>query len=141
MAIAVLSAPTSMTVAQYDRVSEQLEATRAGAPSGRRFHVCFGQGDHVMVFEVWDSVEELQAFATTFTPILAAEHIDVTPAEPLEIHRLVDGSDAGALRRTIAELREKAFFIRPVEKLRETIHKVKEKSSDNSKQDDTASEA
>lgn len=139
MAIAVLSTPTSMTVAQYDRVSEQLEASRAGAPSGRRFHVCFGQGDHVMVFEVWDSVEDLHAHATTLTPILADQHIEMAPAEPLEIHRLVDGSDAGALQRTITELREKAFFIRPVEKLRKTIHKVKEKSPESSKQDGAAS--
>jgi hypothetical protein len=138
MAIALLSKPTSMNAAQYDRVSEQLEAARAGAPPGRRIHVCFGQRDHLMVFEVWDNVEDLQAFGTTLMPILADEHIEMAPAEPLEIHRLVDGGDSRALRRTIAELREKAFFIRPVEKLRETIHKVKEKSSDDTKRDGAA---
>lgn len=94
-----------------------------------------------MVLEVWDRMEDLQAFATTLTPILADEHIDMAPAEPLEIHRVVDSSDVGALRRTIAELRDKAFFIRPFENLRETIHNAKEKSSDDSKRDSTASEA
>jgi hypothetical protein len=138
MAVALLSTPASMTAAQYDRVSEQLEASRAGAPPGRRFHVCFGQGDHLMVFEVWDNVEDLHAFATTLIPILADEQIELAPAEPLEVHRLVDSGESGALRKTIAELREKAFFIRPVEKLRETIHKVKEKSPDDSKRDGTA---
>lgn len=127
-----------MTAAQYDRVSERLEASGAGAPPGRRFHVCFGQGDRLMVFEVWDSAEDVQAFAATLMPFLAEDHIDVAPAEPLEIHRLVDDSDSGALRRTIADLRAKAFFIRPAEKLRETIHKLKEKSPDDGTRNGTA---
>lgn len=138
MPIAVLSTPTSMTAAQYDRVSERLEASGAGAPPGRRLHVCFGQGDRLMVFEVWASAEDVQAFAATLMPVLVDEHIELAPVEPLEIHRLVDASDSGALRRTIAELRAKAFFIRPVEKLRETIHKVKEKSPDDGTRSGTA---
>ena len=70
-----------------------------------------------MVFDVWDSIEELDAFTATQMPILAGEHIDMAPPEPLEIHDLIDGSDSTALRTTIAELRDKAFFIRPIEKL------------------------
>src|SRR5688572_12637357 len=101
MAVAVLSTPASMTAAQYDRVSERLQATGADHPPGRRFHVCFGQGDHMMVFDVWDSTAHLQSFTTTLMPILADEHIEMAPAEPLEIHHLVDGGDSGALRTTI----------------------------------------
>jgi hypothetical protein len=86
-----------------------------------------------MVFDVWDSVEELQAFGVTLMPILAKEQIEMAPAEPLEIHHLIEGGDASALRKTIAELREKAFFMRPVEKLRERIHKAKEKPSEEDK--------
>ena len=56
-----------------------------------------------MVFDVWDSIEELDAFTATLMPILAIEHIDMAPPEPLEIHDLIDGGDSGALRRTIAE--------------------------------------
>jgi len=78
--------------------------------------VCFGHGDHLMVFDVWDSIEEFDAFTATLMPILAIEHIDMAPPEPLEIHDLIDGGDSTALRTTIAELRDKAFFIRPIEK-------------------------
>lgn len=130
MAVAFLSTPASMSAEQYDRVSEQLDASGAGDPPGRRFHACFGPADHVTVFDVWDSTEQLQAFGMTLVPILAEEHIEMAPPEPLEIHRLVEGGDASVLRKTIAELREKAFFMRPVEKLREKIHKAKEKSSE-----------
>lgn len=60
MAVAFLSTPASMTAEQYDRVIKQLEGSGAGAPPGRRFHACVGQGDHLMVFDVWDSVEEFR---------------------------------------------------------------------------------
>lgn len=138
MAVALLSTPVSMTAEQYDRVIEQLEASGAGAPPGRRFHACFGPDHHLMVFDVWDSMEEFQAFGATLMPILAKEQIEMA-AEPLEIHRLIEGSDTSALRKTIETLREKAFFRRPVEKLREKIHKAKEMSSDEEKQGGTAS--
>jgi hypothetical protein len=128
MAVAVLSTPASMTAEQYHRITDHLDASRTGRPPGRRFHVCFGHGDHLMVFDVWNSPEELDAFAATLAPILAIEHIDMAPLEPLEIHDLDDGGDSGALRTTIAELRDKAFFIRPIEKL---LHGVKGKPSDN----------
>jgi hypothetical protein len=141
MAVAVLSAPASMTAEQYQRISEHLDASRAGAPPGRRFHACFGHGDHLMVFDVWDSVEEFDAFTATLMPILAIEHIDMAPPEPLEIHDLVDRGDSRALRKTIAELRDKAFFIRPIEKLREKLRSVKGKPSENQDPDETPTSA
>ena len=90
-----------------------------------------------MVFDVWDSPEELDAFTTTLMPILAIEHIDMAPPEPLEIHDLIDGGDSRALRRTIAELRDKAFFIRPVEKLREEQPSVPGNPSEHQDPDET----
>ena len=130
MAVAVLSAPASMTAEQYHRITEHLDASRTGPPPGRRFHACFGHGDQLMVFDVWDSIEELDAFTATLMPILAVEHIDMAPPEPLEIHDLIDGGDSGALRKMIAELRDKAFFIRPIEKLWEKLHSVNGKPSE-----------
>lgn len=133
MTVAVLSAPASMTAAQYDRVVAQLEASGAADPPGRRFHACFGADDHLMMFDVWDSVEQSQDFGLTLMPILANEHIELAPAEPLAIHRFIEGAEATGLRKTIAELRDKAFFIRPVEKLREKIHRVKDEPSGEDK--------
>jgi hypothetical protein len=117
MTVAVLSTPASMTAEQYHRISEHVDGSRTGPPPGRRLHACFGHGDHLMVFDVWDSIEELDAFTMTLMPILAGEHIDMAAPEPLEVHDLVDGGDSSALRKSIADLRDKAFFIRPIEKL------------------------
>jgi len=126
MSVAVLSTPASMTAEQYDRVIGQLEASGAGAPVGRRFHVCFGSGDHLMMFDVWDSTEEFETFSTTLLPMLAEQQVEMAPAEPLEVHSLIEGGTASALRKTIEALRENAFFRRPVEKLREKIQKSTE---------------
>ncbi len=109
MPVALLSTPASMTVEQYDRVIEQLEASGAGAPPGRRFHACYGPRNHLMLFDVWDSMDEFRAFGATLMPILAKEQVAMAPPEPLEIHRLIEGGDASALRRTIEALRENAF--------------------------------
>ena len=141
MAVAVVSAPASMTAEQYHRIIEHMDASRTGPPPGRRFHACFGHGDQLMVFEVWDSVDDLDAFTATLMPILAVEHIDMAPPEPLEIHGLIDGGDSRMLRQTIAELRDKAFFIRPVEKLREKLHSVTGKPSQHHDHDETPTSA
>ena len=90
-----------------------------------------------MMFDVWDSMEEFEAFDTTLMSILTKEQIEMAPAEPLEIHSVIEGGDASALRKTIEALREKAFFRRPVEKLREKIHKA-ENPSEEEKRGGTA---
>ena len=141
MTVAALSTPASMTAEQYHRISQHVDPSRTGPPPGRRFHACFGHGDHLMVFDVWDSPEELDAFTATLMPILALEHIEMAPPEPLEIHDLIDGGDSRVLRRSIAELRDKAFFIRPVEKLREKFHSVAGKPTEIHDPDDTPTSA
>jgi len=134
MMIAVLSTPESMTAEQYDRLIEQFDDARANPAPGHRLHVCFGDGDHLMAFDVWDSVEELEAFATTIAPILTNQQIMFAPAQTFGVHRLVDDGDSG-LRTTIDELREQAFFIRPVEKPRHTIHNITTTSHDATERD------
>jgi hypothetical protein len=109
MAVALLFTPASMTVEQYDRVTTLLKASGSDAPPGRRFHACFGPAGHLTVFEVWDSVDELETFGATILPLLANEQVAMAPAEPLEIHGLIEEGDASALRTTIVALREQAF--------------------------------
>src|SRR5688572_25341309 len=69
--------PVTLTPEQYDRINAQMAASQPGTPPGHRFHACFGPGDHLMVFDVWDSTEALDAFTATLIPILAIEHLDM----------------------------------------------------------------
>jgi len=72
--ICVYISPESMTIEQYHRVHERLEA--AGAPEvGRKHHSCFGEDGHLMVFDIWESREDFEAFAEHLIPILADEGI------------------------------------------------------------------
>ena len=113
MAVVFLSTPASMTAEPHDRVIKQLDASGAGDPLGRRFHPCFGSAHHLTVFDVWDCADEFQALGMTLMPTLAEEQIEMAPAEPREIHRLIEGGDASVVRKAIAELRNTAFSTAP----------------------------
>jgi hypothetical protein len=84
--IAVYVSPESMTVEQYHKVHERLTAT--GAPqAGRKHHSCFGEDGHLMVFDIWETEEQYQAFAAHLLPILQAEGI--TSSRPPDIMAVV----------------------------------------------------
>lgn len=91
MAIGVYFSPASMTAAQYDEVIKQLEAAGAGAPRGRQYHSCFGTGDKMMVFDVWESQETFEAFAGTLMPILQSLNIDPGQPDVMPVHNIIPG--------------------------------------------------
>lgn len=53
----------------------------AGNPAGRRYHACFGGGDKVQVFDVWDSQASFDAFGQTLMPIL--QSLGADPGQPM----------------------------------------------------------
>jgi hypothetical protein len=81
MAIGVYFRPASMNASQYTENMRRLEAAGAGSPPGRLYHVCFGSGDQLQVFDVWDSQENFDAFGQTLMPILAEVLTD--PGQPV----------------------------------------------------------
>jgi hypothetical protein len=75
--IAVYVSPEELTIEQYNRVHERLQ--ESGAPeAGRRHHSCFGEDGSLMVFEIWDSQEDYDAFVQHLLPILESEGIKVS---------------------------------------------------------------
>ena len=85
--IAVYVSPEAMTIEQYNTVHERLEAS--GAPEkGRTHHSCFGEDGHLMVFDIWDSHESYDAFATHLLPVLA--ELGITSARPPDIMPVVN---------------------------------------------------
>ena len=80
MAIAVYFNPESMGKADYEEAVARLEKAGAGNPKGRSHHSCFGPDEKLMVFDVWDSPEDFEAFGATLMPILA--EIGLDPGEP-----------------------------------------------------------
>ena len=83
--------PTGLTAAKYDEVIKQLNAAGAGAPKGRSYHVCFGDPNSLFVSEIWDNMEDFQAFGQTLLPIM--QLIGLDPGEPvvLPVHNVIVG--------------------------------------------------
>jgi hypothetical protein len=89
MALGFYFHPEGMTTAKYDIVIQQLEAAGAGSPKGRLHHSCFGREDHVMVYDIWASQEEFDAFGEALMPILKDNGIDVGQPDVMPIHNMI----------------------------------------------------
>lgn len=91
MAIGVYFNPESMNTAQYDDVMERLNAAGASKPAGRLYHSCFGSGDKLQVFDIWESQEAFDKFGETLMPLL--QEVGLDPGQPMvePVHNIVPG--------------------------------------------------
>ena len=83
--------PSGFPLATYKEVLKQLEAAGAGSPKGRSYHVCYGDPNNVQVTDVWDSVEDFQAFGKTLVPIMQALGADPGQPEIQEVNNVIVG--------------------------------------------------
>ena len=91
MAFTITFTPKGMSVEKYNRVTQRLEATGAGAPSGRLFHPCYGPANALRVMDVWASMEQFEKFGATLMPILASEGVDVGSPDVQPQHNSIVG--------------------------------------------------
>jgi hypothetical protein len=89
MAIAAYFHPEQMTAAQYGDVIERLKAANAFPAPGLVHHSSFGDPEHLMVYDVWDSQESFDKFGQTLMPIL--NELGIDPGQPavMEVHNLL----------------------------------------------------
>ena len=89
MAIAIYFHPEAMSAAQYDEVIQKLQAAGQGSPKGRSHHSTFGPNDHLMVYDVWDSQADFDAFGQTLMPILGEVGVDTGQPDVMPIHNII----------------------------------------------------
>ena len=77
------------TTEQYDEVIRRLEGMGDFPPDGMEYHVCFLADGDVRVSEIWESLEQFQAFGERLMPVLAEAGIDPGQPEMLEIHNII----------------------------------------------------
>ena len=70
MSIVVRFSPTALTSEKYDESLRRLKAAGAWPPDGLDHHVCFGSEGNLVVSEIWDSREQLDAFGERLMPLL-----------------------------------------------------------------------
>jgi hypothetical protein len=79
-----------MTAEKYDETLPQIEASGEFPPDGLEYHVAFSAGGSFRVSEIWDSMEQFEAFGQRLMPILAANGVELAgPPEILEIHNII----------------------------------------------------
>ena len=79
-----------MAAAQYDTAMPKIEASGEFPPDGLDYHVAFSAGGSFRVSEIWDSMEQFQAFGERLMPLLAESGIELAgPPEVLEIHNII----------------------------------------------------
>jgi hypothetical protein len=83
--------PSGFTAAKYDEVLKQLAAAGAGAPKGRSHHVCFGDPKGLHVTDVWDNMEDFQAFGQTLVPIMQSLSLDPGQPDIQQVHNIIKG--------------------------------------------------
>ena len=91
MAISIYVNPASLTAAQYDDIGGRLDAAGAGKPAGRLYHACFGSGDKLQVFEIWESQQASDKFRETLMPILQEIGLDPGQLMVEPVHNLIQG--------------------------------------------------
>ena len=91
MAIGVYINPASATAAQYDEIIRRLDAAGAGKPAGRLYHACFGSGDKLQVFDIWESQQAFDKFGETLIPIVQEVGIDLGQPMVEPVHNLIQG--------------------------------------------------
>ena len=71
---------------------EQSRSSRWLAPESLRlYHACFGTGDKLTVFDVWDSQQSFDSFGQALMSIM--KEIGVDPGQPqvMPIHNVIKG--------------------------------------------------
>ena len=91
MSFVLTFTPSGMTAARYDECIAKLNAAGAGSPKGRSYHVCYGDPNSVQVTDVWESMEDFQAFGETLIPILQSLGVDPGQPTPQKVQNIIVG--------------------------------------------------
>jgi hypothetical protein len=92
MAIVMIHDVSDGTLAEYDQVISELEATGHGHPPGRLSHVAARKGAGYLVVDVWESQEDFERFGQTLVPLLERAGGRVPAPQIYPVHNVVAGT-------------------------------------------------
>jgi hypothetical protein len=58
--IGVYIRPAGMTIEQYKAIDHEVRAAVGGEPKGMKLHTCFGEGEGIAIFDVWESEDDFK---------------------------------------------------------------------------------
>jgi hypothetical protein len=88
VAIAVYFHPPKLTLAQFHEVDRRIHELVGGEPNGNIHGSVFGTDGDLMIYDIWESQEDFEAFGKVLMPIL--EELGLEPGQPavMPVHRL-----------------------------------------------------
>ena len=89
MAICVYFVPVSMNAGQYDQAVKLIAEAGQGEPAGRLYHVCFGDGNKLQVFDIWKSQPEWDAFSQFVAQAAEQVGIQVASINIEQVHDII----------------------------------------------------
>ena len=89
MSVLIRFNPPALTAEQYDGAVKRLEEEGIQPADGLEYEVCFGKPGNLKVSQIWDSQEQLDAFAARLMPVLAELGIEPGEPEVLEVHHII----------------------------------------------------
>ncbi len=91
MSFVLTFTPKGFTAAKYDETVKKLTDAGAGAPKGRKHHVCYGDPNNLHVTDIWDNMENFQDFGKTLLPIMDSLAVDPGQPDVQEVHNIIVG--------------------------------------------------
>jgi hypothetical protein len=91
MALGFYFANSNFPPDQYDEAIRQLGAAGAGSPKGRSYHAAIEKDGEIIVFDIWESQEEFEAFGATLMPILTGLGVEVADPVVGHVHNIIEG--------------------------------------------------
>jgi hypothetical protein len=89
MAIAVVFDAPGMTAAQYDEITQNLDAAGEAKPDGRLYHVSAPTETGWLVVDVWESEEKLARFTETLIPLIQQAGTEPPQPRVYPVHRIM----------------------------------------------------
>jgi hypothetical protein len=91
MAIGFYFTPSNFPPDVYDEALRRLEAAGAGSPAGRVNHFALETDGQIAVFDVWESMEQFEAFGASLLPIMSDLGADPGQPQIMQVHNRIDG--------------------------------------------------
>ena len=89
MAIVIKFKHKGFTATKYHETVKQLQAAGLGNPKARSYHVCYGDSNEVDIMDIWDSMEDFEAFGKKLMPILTSLDVNMGQPDIQEVYGIV----------------------------------------------------
>ena len=91
MAVVIKFKHAGFTEAKYQDAISKLAAAGQGNPKGRSFHVSYGDSSGVDILDIWESMEEFEAFGKILIPILTSLKLNLGKPDIENIFGIIKG--------------------------------------------------